>query len=65
LDQALKDILLRDDVLKWEKKERENRLLIALQHYFYRNQNIKKESFPFTKEPLANTSRLLILFFEI
>jgi hypothetical protein len=31
LDQALKDILLEDDALKWEKKERVNRLLAALQ----------------------------------
>ncbi len=31
LDQALKDILLEDDALKWEKKERINRLLTALQ----------------------------------
>ncbi len=31
LDQALKDILLEDDALKWEKKERVNRLLTALQ----------------------------------
>jgi len=31
LDQGLKDILLEDDALKWEKKERLNRLLAALQ----------------------------------
>jgi hypothetical protein len=31
LDQGLKDILLEDDDLKWEKKERLNRLLTALQ----------------------------------
>jgi hypothetical protein len=31
LDQALKDILLEDDALKWEKKERVYRLLTALQ----------------------------------
>ena len=31
LDQGLKDILLEDDALKWEKKERINRLLTALQ----------------------------------
>lgn len=31
LDQGLKDILLEDDALKWEKKERVNRLLTALQ----------------------------------
>ena len=31
LDQTLKDILLEDDALKWEKKERVNRLLTALQ----------------------------------
>ena len=31
LDQELKDILLEDDALKWEKKERVNRLLAALQ----------------------------------
>jgi hypothetical protein len=31
LDQALKDILLEDDALKWEKKERVNRLVAALQ----------------------------------
>ncbi len=31
LDQELKDILLEDDTLKWEKKERLNRLLAALQ----------------------------------
>jgi len=31
LDQGLKDILLEDDALKWEKKERVNRLLAALQ----------------------------------
>jgi hypothetical protein len=31
LDQTLKDILLEDDTLKWEKKERLNRLLAALQ----------------------------------
>jgi len=31
LDPALKDILLEDDALKWEKKERVNRLLTALQ----------------------------------
>jgi hypothetical protein len=31
LDQGLKDILLEDDVLKWEKKERVHRLLTALQ----------------------------------
>ena len=31
LDQALKDILLESDALKWEKKERLNRLLTALQ----------------------------------
>jgi len=31
LDQTLKDILLEDDALRWEKKERINRLLIALQ----------------------------------
>jgi len=31
LDQALKDILLEDDALRWEKKERVNRLLTALQ----------------------------------
>ena len=31
LDQELKDILLEDDALKWEKKERVNRLLTALQ----------------------------------
>jgi hypothetical protein len=31
LDQALKNILLEDDALKWEKKERVNRLLTALQ----------------------------------
>ena len=31
LDQGLKDILLEDDTLKWEKKERLNRLLAALQ----------------------------------
>jgi hypothetical protein len=31
LDQALKDILLEDDALKWEKKERVNRLLTAFQ----------------------------------
>ena len=31
LDQALKDILLEDDALKWEKKERVNRLLTAMQ----------------------------------
>ncbi len=30
LDQALKDILLEDDGLRWEKKERVNRLLTAL-----------------------------------
>jgi hypothetical protein len=30
LDQELKDILLEDDTLKWEKKERLNRLLAAL-----------------------------------
>jgi hypothetical protein len=30
LDQGLKDILLEDDTLKWEKKERLNRLLAAL-----------------------------------
>jgi len=31
LDQGLKDILLENDALKWEKKERVNRLLTALQ----------------------------------
>jgi hypothetical protein len=31
LDQTLKDILLEDDTLKWEKKERLNRLLAVLQ----------------------------------
>ena len=31
LDQGLKDILLEDDALKWEKKERVNRLSTALQ----------------------------------
>ena len=31
LDQGLKDILLEDDALKWEKKERVNRLMTALQ----------------------------------
>ena len=31
LDQGLKDILLEDDALKWEKKERVRRLLTALQ----------------------------------
>ncbi|MGD2015997.1 MAG: hypothetical protein PVG84_19765, partial [Desulfobacterales bacterium] len=31
LDQGLKDILLENDTLKWEKKERLNRLLAALQ----------------------------------
>ena len=31
LDQGLKDILLEDDALKWEKKERVSRLLAALQ----------------------------------
>ena len=31
LDQGLKDILLEDDTLKWEKKERLNRLLAAFQ----------------------------------
>ena len=31
LDQGLKDILLEDDALKWGKKERVNRLRIALQ----------------------------------
>ena len=31
LDQVLKDILLEDGTLKWEKKERLNRLLAALQ----------------------------------
>ena len=31
LDQGLKDILLEDDVLKWEQIERVNRLLAALQ----------------------------------
>jgi len=31
LDQGLKDILLEDDTLKWEKKERLSRLLAALQ----------------------------------
>ena len=31
LDQTLIDILLEDDTLRWEKKERVNRLLIALQ----------------------------------
>jgi hypothetical protein len=31
LDQGLKDILLEDDTLKWEKKERLNRLLAVLQ----------------------------------
>jgi len=31
LDQGLKDILMEDDALKWEKKERVNRLLAALQ----------------------------------
>ena len=31
LDQGLKDILLEDDALKWEKKERVHRLLTALQ----------------------------------
>lgn len=31
LDQGLKDILLEDDGLKWEKKERVTRLLTALQ----------------------------------
>ena len=31
LDQGLKDILLEDAALKWEKKERVNRLLTALQ----------------------------------
>ena len=31
LDQALKDILLEDDALKWEKKARLNRLLTAFQ----------------------------------
>ena len=31
LDQGLKDILLEDDALKWEKKERVSRLLTALQ----------------------------------
>jgi hypothetical protein len=31
LDQALKDVLLEDDALKWEKKERLNRLLAVLQ----------------------------------
>ena len=30
LDRGLKDILLEDDTLKWEKKERLNRLLAAL-----------------------------------
>jgi hypothetical protein len=31
LDQGLKDILLEDDALRWEKKERVSRLLTALQ----------------------------------
>ena len=31
LDQGLKDILLENDALKWEKKERVSRLLAALQ----------------------------------
>jgi hypothetical protein len=31
LDQTLKDILLENDALRWEKKERINRLLAALQ----------------------------------
>jgi hypothetical protein len=31
LDQGLKDILLEDDTLKWEKNERVHRLLTALQ----------------------------------
>ena len=31
LDLGLKDILLENDTLKWEKKERLNRLLTALQ----------------------------------
>ena len=31
LDQGLRDILQEDDTLKWEKKERVNRLLAALQ----------------------------------
>jgi hypothetical protein len=31
LDQGLKDILLENDALKWEKKERVSRLLTALQ----------------------------------
>jgi hypothetical protein len=31
LDQGLKDILLEDDALEWEKKERVHRLLTALQ----------------------------------
>ena len=31
LDQDFKDILLEDDTLKWEKKERLNRLLAAMQ----------------------------------
>ena len=31
LDQGLKDILLEDDALKWEKKERVHRLATALQ----------------------------------
>jgi hypothetical protein len=31
LDPALKDILLENDALRWEKKERVNRLLTALQ----------------------------------
>jgi hypothetical protein len=31
LDQGLKDILLEDDTLKWEKKGRLNRLLAAMQ----------------------------------
>jgi hypothetical protein len=31
LDQGLKDILLEDDALKWEKKDRLNRLMAALQ----------------------------------
>ena len=31
LDQQLKDILLEDDALRWEKGERVNRLLAALQ----------------------------------
>ena len=31
LDQALKDILLEDDALKWENKARLNRLMAALQ----------------------------------